>query len=128
MDKTCKNCKFWERPGGQSGQCTKVDGSVGDRTLVSDRLRVDIYATMLDDSGLYTELLTGPDFGCVLFQPMPWRATVVGSLHSAKLYTQYGELPSNIDEAIAAADAAYGEYGWNEVYNGDEGYLNPNIN
>lgn len=58
MTGRCKTCKFWGRY--QRGCCDRVDDiSEPDPTAFAISVRV------LDDSGLSTSLMTGPEFGCI---------------------------------------------------------------
>jgi hypothetical protein len=54
----CRDCKFWD----SDGSCGRVD-------QWRSPVVFEIEDTVDDDSGLTTLLKTGPDFGCVLFQP-----------------------------------------------------------
>jgi hypothetical protein len=68
MDNTCKNCKFWREQSGFAGRGTgkmKCD-HVDCQTEPSKTFEID--ATADDDHNLNADLITGPDFGCVLFQ------------------------------------------------------------
>lgn len=62
---TCKDCKFWSPEGLQNpedkGTCEKVCFSTGSK-LFKISVKVD------DDQGLDYNLITGPEFGCVLFE------------------------------------------------------------
>jgi hypothetical protein len=60
-DNLCRNCKFWGRY--RARECDRVDGLFTANPSAS----FDIVARVLDDSGLETGLITGPDFGCVHF-------------------------------------------------------------
>ena len=60
-DATCKNCKFWGHY--RKGECDRAGGLFPDNPSAS----FDIVARVLDDTGLDTGLVTGPDFGCVHF-------------------------------------------------------------
>ena len=54
MNGTCKTCQWWK-----NGFCDIVD------MIQEPSTRFDIDVDVLDDSGLYTQLRTGPDFGCI---------------------------------------------------------------
>ena len=57
----CENCRWWGVD--YEGVCDLPD------TVDKHKYSIvfDIMATALDDSGLEAQLITGPDFGCVLF-------------------------------------------------------------
>lgn len=55
----CKHCKFWGKD--FEGVCDRVNHS-GIEKIIS------IWSYASDDTGLETRLVTGPDFGCVLFE------------------------------------------------------------
>lgn len=57
----CKDCRFWD----SDQRCQKADWSVGDYTAPEDVLVAEV--SVLDDSGLFVDIRTGPEFGCVLF-------------------------------------------------------------
>lgn len=66
--KTCKTCKFWTpcRTDTQRDGTKVVVGECDfcpDPNELSTTLGVDYGA--YDDSGLYAQIVTGPDFGCV---------------------------------------------------------------
>lgn len=54
--KTCKNCKWWNRPVTVKNSC--------DYDNVISQISVDV----LDDSGLRVNFITSPDFGCNKFE------------------------------------------------------------
>lgn len=60
-DSICKNCKFWGHY--RKGECDRVDGLFTADPTASFDIRVRV----LDDSGLSTGLVTGPNFGCIHF-------------------------------------------------------------
>jgi hypothetical protein len=62
---TCKTCRFWEPDVRNAGKC----GLVGCRELEGSPRGFLIEATAADDWNLRTDLITGPDFGCVQHQP-----------------------------------------------------------
>lgn len=51
----CKNCVFWDQ-----GECRQVDST--------EQFRIDV--KVADDHNLEVKLMTGPEFGCVEFQPL----------------------------------------------------------
>ena len=60
---TCSRCKWWGRE--YAGVCSFVD------TIHADKDAATVFtikAWALDDSGLETRLMTGPEFGCVKFE------------------------------------------------------------
>lgn len=57
---TCKNCKHWQ----SDQECAALDNDIKPPT---NGLSVEV--NVLDDSGLYVTIKTGPDFGCTLFEP-----------------------------------------------------------
>lgn len=61
----CKDCKYWDH-----GVCD-LAGLEGDYSGFSNPTPAsfDIFVSVDDDSGLWVELRTGPDFGCVRFAP-----------------------------------------------------------
>lgn len=65
----CKNCVFWS----YDGSCESVDVSESKAELKalkdvsSSHLVVDVHVA--DNHGLSVKLRTGPDFGCVRFDP-----------------------------------------------------------
>jgi len=61
--RTCKYCKYWERY--RNSACDRI--VIDDEALMPPgdaciAIRAD------DDQGLDGDLITGPDFGCVLFE------------------------------------------------------------
>lgn len=68
-DNTCKNCKFWGKD--NKGVCDRTD-----RSNTPDNLTFNVEATAWDDSGLESWLVTGRDFGCVLFEEKTRRKRV----------------------------------------------------
>ena len=62
MDKLCKNCRWWE----DQRICGRWD-SLPDMDLNDDGFAVHVQID--DDSGLWEELRTGPNFGCVHCTP-----------------------------------------------------------
>lgn len=68
---TCKDCRFWDdysyaaymnrRKPDNHKRCDAVE------TRGAKGISLEIYAS--DDTGLEGDLITGPDFGCVLFSP-----------------------------------------------------------
>jgi len=76
MKKLCKNCSYWGRA--RVGACDAIQSSFqmafpsfnnhyekSFETYAKDGFA--IYADADDDSGLQTELVTGPEFGCNKF-------------------------------------------------------------
>ena len=57
----CKDCKFWST---QDGSGKKGCDAIGDNLS-------DTEHGALDDSGIWSEFVTGPNFGCIKFQPKP---------------------------------------------------------
>lgn len=55
--KTCDSCKWWNK-----GICYITGTIIAEKP---DTL-IDIEVKVLDDTGLYYDLKTGPKFGCVL--------------------------------------------------------------
>ena len=76
---TCKNCKWWGREYANTCDAPQSDIlSVSKRKddwfphtehSVKNSAGFSIYANADDDQGLTASLITGPDFGCVQFQP-----------------------------------------------------------
>lgn len=68
MDKTCKNCRHWHN----KRTCDRIDQinlhGTRDEELGKNDSRIEWSAA--DDHGLHIELVTGPDFGCVQFEPI----------------------------------------------------------
>lgn len=62
MTGKCKTCKRWGRD--YEGEC---DGEAPADTPPIDGFVITAYAH--DDSGMYTRMLTGPEFGCVRHTP-----------------------------------------------------------
>ena len=62
VDKTCNSCRCWE-----SGFCGIVDHYKGPQTEPATLFQIEASAD--DDSNLQASLRTGPDFGCILYQP-----------------------------------------------------------
>lgn len=60
---TCKSCRFWGHY--RKGECDRVGGLFS----ANPGAAFDVVARALDDSGLTTGLVTGPDFGCVHHAP-----------------------------------------------------------
>ncbi len=60
----CKNCRFWGAV--TEGCCDFIDTIDG--TRVAQTTGCEIIVTALDDSGMYAELKTGPDFSCPHFR------------------------------------------------------------
>lgn len=60
-DAVCRNCAYWT----SDGYCDFIDTIQGER--VADTTGCQIIAVVHDDSGLYTQLKTGPDFSCPSF-------------------------------------------------------------
>jgi hypothetical protein len=60
----CKNCKYWGKSylDPKRKSCYKLCDDYQDESIEID---VEVYAD--DDQGLMCELITGPDFGCILF-------------------------------------------------------------
>lgn len=61
----CKNCAFW-----RNGKCEAVDQQFawpGDEHGPVEPGNFKIDVAVDDDSGLWVELVTGPDFGCTRF-------------------------------------------------------------
>lgn len=67
MDKTCSTCKYWV--GGylsyRQKHSLKNICDLANGNNLPDRVGLEILSYAMDDSGLNTELVTGPDFGCV---------------------------------------------------------------
>ena len=71
-DKTCKNCRFWH----DKRTCDRIDPVDMNETetygiekkLNDDDSRVEWRTA--DDHGLNIEFVTGPDFGCIKFEPV----------------------------------------------------------
>jgi hypothetical protein len=62
MDGRCKNCRFWD-----DGVC---DGGDWEENPLRDNSRLFfIDVTVADDHNLNVKLKTGPEFGCVRFEP-----------------------------------------------------------
>lgn len=61
---TCRHCKYWGVE--YFGVCDRTDNT--DHGTV-----FKLQATADDDQGLDAKLVTGPDFGCVLFAPIAQR-------------------------------------------------------
>ena len=59
---TCSACKHWDKESG--GACDRTD-ILPD---LSPEKKFEIDASAADDTNLMARLLTGPDFGCVLFE------------------------------------------------------------
>jgi hypothetical protein len=60
--KVCRTCLYWD-----DGRCEAVDYRL-DKSK-GQRRRFDVVARADDDSGLVTELRTGPEFGCAHHEP-----------------------------------------------------------
>lgn len=61
---TCKDCKWWGRT--HANVCGKIDTLFA----VENPMRMfEIEATAADDHNLRAHLVTGPDFGCIQFDP-----------------------------------------------------------
>lgn len=58
----CKTCKWWAN-WKTVPTCDRIDH------IDPIDIRFEITAQADDDSGLFAELLTGPEFGCVLHEP-----------------------------------------------------------
>jgi len=61
----CKDCKFWKTRGmaySHTETQTVCDNEV------SGPNQHEVYAESLDDTGMETALVTGPEFGCVNFE------------------------------------------------------------
>jgi hypothetical protein len=58
----CKDCQWWIKNRGYSS-CDKVNHDYNDGDTA-----FEIEADADDDQGLEVELITGPEFGCVLFK------------------------------------------------------------
>ena len=75
--KTCSTCKHWENPATRLtrrtcepikvGECGLVDSTTG-VTLFDQGRGMDVVVTVHDDSGLWSTLRTGENFGCINFQ------------------------------------------------------------
>ena len=61
----CQQCAYWGRD--FEGACDKPD-SIDKRSQATGQ-QMAIYADAADDTDLEFRLMTGPEFGCVLFQP-----------------------------------------------------------
>jgi len=67
---TCNRCRYWNTElavaldEGSAGVCERVDGDESDSHQFEMITRAD------DDSGLESNLHTGPLFGCVLGRPI----------------------------------------------------------
>lgn len=61
MDAACRNCAYWT----SEGNCDFIDTIQGERIAGTTGCR--IIAVVHDDSGLYTQLKTGPDYSCPSF-------------------------------------------------------------
>lgn len=61
----CRNCRWWD----SSGNCDFIDTIQGER--IADSTGCQIVVHVHDDSGLYTELKTGPNFTCPSFTSLP---------------------------------------------------------
>jgi hypothetical protein len=59
----CKDCTHW-----RYGKCTKAD--ILDLEEKPEKDNFGIFAYADDDQGLWVELRTGPDFGCVKFKSL----------------------------------------------------------
>lgn len=59
---TCKNCFWWTQRVDKTGTCGK------EGTMPSSPKFFRIHVEVADDHGLHSELITGPDFGCVQFE------------------------------------------------------------
>lgn len=66
---TCQNCEFWiKNQKKNNGACDFVDTIPGEKAFNNGHgAELDIYVH--DDSGLFASLVTGPNFGCVNFEP-----------------------------------------------------------
>jgi len=73
---TCSNCKYWQNKttvrsrSGTSvklGECGLVDSRTGDQLFDSGH-GMGVTVTADDDSGLWSTLQTGENFGCINFQ------------------------------------------------------------
>lgn len=62
----CKDCKFWDRDTYTQPRCARIEWFNGQKIAPSEAM---IDATAHDDSGLQCNLFTGPEFGCVKFDP-----------------------------------------------------------
>ena len=65
---TCKTCKHWAKlkknSGGFVGECCLIDTiTMGKHIKGGAGLEVSIFVH--DDSGLYCDLITGENFGCI---------------------------------------------------------------
>jgi hypothetical protein len=56
---TCGTCKYWKPTKNKIGECDFI-GSITQGNLTFD---IDIFVH--DDSGLYYDLITGENFGCI---------------------------------------------------------------
>ena len=63
---TCERCKWWGRE--YPGACDFVDTLHATKDEAS---MFTIKAWALDDSGLETRLITGPQFSCIKFEGTP---------------------------------------------------------
>lgn len=60
----CRDCRFWNGSATRPAPCFKIKGQSG-RYYEIDRDRAAFEAASPDDRGPF--LMTGPDFGCMLF-------------------------------------------------------------
>lgn len=65
----CKNCAFWEAHKNKlTGTCDKVEiNEHGDKNINTD-VSFYILFGVSDDSGLDMRLVTGANFGCLLYE------------------------------------------------------------
>lgn len=69
-DRTCKTCKWWDR----TGECGRVDNTEDFMPALTPTLfTISLYTP--DDQGLRFKLVTGPDFGCALYEPHRYHTT-----------------------------------------------------
>ena len=65
MDQHCRDCRWWNGARGTAALCMKIWRSEAAYTIEHDQ------AGMRGNGSLY--LVTGPDFGCSLFEQKPIR-------------------------------------------------------
>ena len=59
----CKDCKFWDID--YDGECERV----GYADIDLDDSSFELECGADDDQGSYAKLITGPNFGCIKFEP-----------------------------------------------------------
>lgn len=67
----CEDCRFWQAHSSWLGkrhwmECERIEGDVHDVPDVGEA-GAAIFASVSDDTGLDTRLVTGPLFGCTEF-------------------------------------------------------------